>query len=1046
MNIPGFEFAGSRAWETPELVAINRLPMRPSMWPAAKLEVANNSPQDGNPWFRRLDGMWRFALATEPGAAPTGFESQEFDDSAWAEIAVPGLFTMQGFASPIYTNVQMPFRPHPPFVPQDNPTGLYRTTFSVPKAWRRRRTVLHFGGAESVLLVWVNGIAVGLSKDSRLAAEFDVTQHVRHGATNQLTAMVIRWSDASYIEDQDQWWQAGIHREVAIYSTESTFIADVYPTAHLNADNTSATFDVRVEIGYQGRTRPGEGWSVVAQLHTLAGKAIGTEMRAVVPHEAVPYSFEGHHVLLHQELKAVASWSHESPNLYRVVVTLIDPQGVTREVSALRVGFRRVEIRGKELLVNGAPVLIYGVNRHDFDQHTGRVVTAAQIRADLVLMKQFGFNAVRTAHSPNDPVLLDLCDELGMLVIDEANVESHALNFSLCHDGRYLEAVLQRGRRMVQRDKHHPSIIMWSLGNEAGYGAHHDALAGWIRHYDPSRPLHYEGAIMMDWNAGHAATDVLCPMYPEIWAIEHAARTADRPIILCEYSHAMGNSNGCLGEYFDAFHNNHGLQGGFIWEFWDHGLRQYLDNDGVPVPTTGVITDRWRWAYGGDFGERRHDANFVCDGLVWPDRLPKPAMWEHKFLARPLSTEIVGPRHSKVRITNRLFFTTSSWLKIRYQITVDGVSKATGTLKCAAIEPRATASIDLPVNWSSLPSGETIATFTYVAARAMSWCDRDFEVGHDQVILDRGSRNQAKSPPARDRAIAVPARHDNGSVTTITAQSIAVSFNRDCGALIGVTHKEQPILTTAPRLALWRAPVDNDGLKLSLGALTPFGRWRGWGLEDLTSTCKSARVTRRGSTFVLHSTHEIVGADAETKVLHTQRITVADNGALKFDHTVTIPDRFGDIPRLGTTFDLAPGFEMLQWYGDGPHECYPDRNRSALVAQHVSTVSDQYVPYVMPQEHGLHTNTRWATLTNSDSRVRLRIDAPTPFMFSALHHTPEQLTAALHDVELAANATTTVHIDHRHRGLGTASCGPDTLDRYKIKPGTYRWSWSLSST
>ena len=1017
--------------------------MRPSIWPAPSREVAVRAPHDSNPWFRSLNGHWRFAVAVDPDAAPVGFESADFDDTTWAQVAVPGLFTMQGFAAPIYTNVQMPFRPQPPFVPHDNPTGLYRTTFSVPKTWRTRRTILHFGGAESVLLVWVNGVAVGLSKDSRLAAEFDITEHIKPGRNNHLAAMVIRWSDASYVEDQDQWWQAGIHREVAIYSTQSTFIADVHPVANLAPGNTSGNLDVRVDLGYQGRTRPTADWVVVAQLETLAGKPVGTEMRATVPHEAVPYT-TGHRVQLHQAFNKIGAWSHEQPNLYRLVVTLVDPDGTETEVSALNIGFRRVEIRGKELLVNGAPILIYGVNRHDFDEHTGRVVTPAQIRADLVMMKQFGFNAVRTAHSPNDPVLLDLCDELGMLVIDEANIESHALNFSLCHDGRYLEAVLQRGRRMVQRDKHHPCIIMWSLGNESGYGAHHDALAGWIRHYDPSRPLHYEGAIMMDWNAGHSATDVLCPMYPEIWAIEHAARTADRPVILCEYSHAMGNSNGCLGEYFDAFRDTFGLQGGFIWEFWDHGLRQYLDETDRPLPTTGTTTNNWRWAYGGDFGERRHDANFVCDGMVWPDRSPKPAMWEHKYLARPMSAEVGGARRGNVRITNRLFFNDSSWLKVRYEVTVEGVVKARGVLKVGAIKPQATANIQLPVDWQALTSGETLVTLSYHSTRATSWCDRDFEVGHDQLVIDRGHRNAAQLAPQRLGNVAALTSNDEGAVTTIVAKTLAVSFDRDTGLIVDVSHRGQKILTSSPHIALWRAPVDNDGLKLALGTLTPFGRWREWGLDNLQSACESAKVTRSASGFGLRSTHTMRGANSDAQIRHDRRVTIEVDGSMHFVETVNIPEYFGDIPRIGTRFDIAPGFELLQWLGDGPHECYPDRNRSAVLGRHTSTVADQYVPYVMPQEHGLHTNTRWITLANPDAGMQVRIDSAQPFMFSALHHTPEQLTAALHDVELVANRSTTVHIDHAHRGLGTASCGPDTLEHYKIRPGRYRWAWTLT--
>ncbi len=1042
MQLLGFDLAGTRVWETPELVAINRLPMRPSVWPCPSREIAVASTSDGNPWLRSLDGQWRFALAERPEAAPADFMTRDFDDTDWSSVAVPGLFTMQGYGKPIYTNVQMPFRPQPPFVPVANPTGLYRTEFSVPRDWRGRRTVLHFGGAESVLLVWLNGVAVGLSKDSRLAAEFDVTDQLKIGRRNTLAVMVIRWSDASYVEDQDQWWQAGIHRSVAIHSTESTFIADIHTNATLSDDLSTGEFHATIALGYQGRTRPEEGWSVEVVLETLGGSRVGAPTRENIPHLQVPYDFVGHQATAQCTVRNVKAWSNETPNLYRVVVSLLAPDGSVREVSALRVGFRRVEIRGKELLVNNQPVQVYGVNRHDFDPDTGRVLSATQIRADLVLMKQFGFNAVRTSHSPNDPILLDLCDELGMLVVDEANVESHALNTSLCHDGRYLEAIMQRGRRMVQRDVNHPCIIMWSLGNESGHGASHDALAGWIRNYDPTRPLHYEGAIMMDWQAGHAATDVLCPMYPEIWAIEHAARTADRPVILCEYSHAMGNSNGCLGEYFDAFQNHYGLQGGFIWEFWDHGLRQYLDDSGAPVESTGVVTDRWRYAYGGDFGERRHDANFVCDGMVWPDRTPKPAMWEHKYLARPLASTVGGSRRGTIEIENRLFFRDSSWLRVKYAVEVDGVVSTRGRVAMDTIAPRSRAKVSLPIDWNALPKGETIVTLTYHVARATDWCEAGFEIGHDQIAIDRGAPNSPK-PAAPPGAMTVWTRNNHGSLTTVHGAGVSAHFDHTAGTLTRVEHNGRPILVEAPRLTLWRAPIDNDGLKLALGSLTPFGRWRNWGLDALQSSCTKVAFSRSGTAIIFTAHHDLVGTDPTAIIQHRQRITFGATGALRFDEEVRVPQRFADLPRVGIRFDLAPGYESLRYFGDGPHDCYPDRQRGARLALHAGAVADEYVPYIMPQEHGLHTNTRWIEL-QSPHAPKLRIDAPKPFMFSALHHTPEQLTHALHDVDLTPRTETTIHIDHAHRGLGTASCGPDTLAEYKVKPARFRWVWNLT--
>jgi beta-galactosidase len=965
--------------------------MRSPLWPAPDVATARAGARDGSPWFRRLDGSWRFTLADSPARVPHGFEQPEFDDSSWSRVAVPGCWTMQpppvvgdterGFDRPIYTNVQMPFRPQPPKVPDANPTGLYRTTVTVPREWRGRRVVLHFGGAESVLFVWLNGRAVGMSKDSRLAAEFDVTEHVQFGRRNSLCAMVVRWSDASYVEDQDQWWHAGIHREVVLYSTAPTYLADVEAVGGLASDLSTGTLDARIEVGWSPALRPEAGWQVELQIETLGRRRVARVPRMPVPWMAVPYEFEGHVVRAHLDLPDVERWTHETPSLYRAVVTLFDPSGAVREVAACRVGFRRVEVRGSSFLLNGEPITFFGVNRHDFDPDTGRVVTEEQMRADLVLLKQFGFNAVRTSHSPNDPRLLDLCDELGLLVVDEANIESHALNFSLVHDPRYRAQWMARGSRMVERDKNHPCVVMWSLGNESGYGAMHDALAAWIRARDGSRPVHYEGAIMTNWQGGHAATDVLCPMYPEIWAIEMAGGgpapdpslagvivPSDRPVILCEYSHAMGNSNGCLGEYFDAFEQYGPLQGGFIWEFWDHGLRQHLA-DGS-----------WRFAYGGDFAELRHDANFCCDGMVWPDRRPKPAMWEHRHLARPV---VVTPARGRVRITNRQWFRDLGWLRARVEVAVDGRVVQSAALAVPEVGPQESVTFDLPVDLAARPPGECIVTVRWTTARASAWAPAGHPVGHDQWSVGR---------PARAAAAARGRRRTRSSVSL------------------------DDVLASPPRLALWRAPIDNDGLKLALGPLSPFARWREWGLDTL----------------------------APPGVVHQTRTVAGDDGSITFHEHVVIPDHVGDLPRVGMRFDLVPGFEVLEWYGRGPHECYPDRSRGAALGRYRSTVTDEYVPYVMPQEHGLHIDARWLELRRESDGVRVRVNAPAPFMFSALHHTPEQLTEALHDVELVARAETTVHVDHAHRGLGTMSCGPDTLPKYKLGPGTYTWSWRLT--
>jgi beta-galactosidase len=501
---------------------------------------------------------------------------------------------------------------------------VYRTSATVPAAWDGRRVILHVGGAESVLAVWVDGVYVGMGKDSRLPTELDITDVLRGRRRFTLTCVVIRWSDASYVEDQDHWWMAGIHRPVFLRSVEDVHVADAQLQASWDPDAGRAAFRAKVTVGFAGGAEPAPGWRVAVALETLDGKPLlRAPLTGEVPSDRRPYLFAGHNVRVRADVPRAKPWSAEAPQLYRAVISLLGPDGEVREVVAQRVGFRTVEVGQRQLRINGQPVLIHGVNRHDHHPDTGKTVTVDDMRADLCSMKQHNLNAVRCSHYPNDDRFYDLCDELGLYVVDEANVESHAFILSLCRDPRYRQAILERGARMVERDKNHPSIVAWSLGNESGYGEAHDALAGWIRRYDPTRPLHYEGAVMGDLFAEAPCTDLVCPMYPEIdaivaWSAEAPARGDDRrPLIMCEYSHAMGSSNGSLSDYWDAIEANDGLQGGFLWEWKDHGLSAARElDDGTEVVF---------WAYGGQFGDEPNDANFVADGLVGPDGTPQPA-------------------------------------------------------------------------------------------------------------------------------------------------------------------------------------------------------------------------------------------------------------------------------------------------------------------------------------------------------------------------------------------------------------------------------------
>jgi beta-galactosidase len=1013
-------------WTEPALTSAGRLSMRSPLLPAPDVIHARAGARDGSPWFLRLDGRWRFSLADRPGAVPPGFTTRGYDDRAWAEVDVPGCWTMQGFDRPIYTNIAMPFPGMPPHVPDANPTGCYRTRFELPAAWAGRRVVLHVGAADSVLTVWINGHEVGFSKDSRLEAEFDVTAHVQAGP-NVLAATVVRWSDASYVEDQDQWWHAGITREVFLYATDQVYVVDVDVDATLDRAGTGGTLDARVTVGFAGNPEP--GWTVDARLETLGGRAAGKRMTGAVPVDVQPYVFAGHTVRLRTTLAKVAAWSAEQPHLYRLVVKLVDPAGADREVTACRVGFRTVTVDGRRLLVNGRPVLLRGVNRHDFDARTGRVVSDDSMRDDVVLMKQMGFNALRCSHAPNDPRLLDHCDELGLYVIDEANIEAHAFNESLADDPRYLAAWLDRGTRMVRRDKNHPSVIAWSLGNESGYGANHDALAGWIRRYDPTRPLHYEGAIMGRWDREQTATDIICPMYPEIADLVRWAEsgTGRGPLVMCEYSHAMGNSNGCLGEYWDAIEAHDGLQGGFVWEWWDHGLLQRRA-DGSE-----------RYAYGGDFGDEPNDVNFCIDGVVWPDRTPKPALFEHRHLALPVEVEARDARAGRIAITNRQDFSDLAWLQCRFELTVDGVVRLRGEVPLPDLAPGRTGTVTLPSRMPELAAGEEcLLTLYFATARALPWAPKGHELGWRQLRVRAGARTRTA------RWSGAETRQPREKHPVITTERTRAVLDHATGTLSSLRLGDHELLHSGPVLALWRAPTDNDGLKLAPHqGWKPLGRWRRAGLDVLTRTVEGIRIQqRRNGTVVVDVRHRLTGRDAEAPITEKQTWTFLPGGDVVVDEDVRVPPAIDDLPRVGVTLAMPEGHDRLLWYGRGPHESYPDRARGAAIGRWHGTVAEQYVPYVMPQEHGGHADTRWAVLA-SPAGPGLLLGAGEPFQLNASHLTPSDLTAATHAEELVSRAETFVHLDHRHRGLGTLSCGPDTLPQYRVGAGRHRWTWRL---
>jgi beta-galactosidase len=1067
-----------------------------------------------------LDGTWRFELFATPGQALDA-------DGLRARIAVPGCWTLQEFDDvhgvhdlPHYTNVQMPWPGRPPHPPADrNPTGVYEREVEVPAGWAGRRVVLHVGAAESVLLARVNGTDVGIGKDSHLASEFDVTEHVAPGTVATIRLTVVKWSDATYIEDQDEWWHGGLTRSVFLYATAPVHLAHVHVVADLSTPGATAggapvaapllegaTADgllrVDVHVGAPGDDVP-EGWSARVRLtggpdldETVpvppsgpvdspgqranspltaleAGRiqylrAAGAELdprEAAVGAmiEAARRPLGMGRLRFETTLPGITPWTAELPHLYDLEVTLHAPDDAAVERTTYRIGFRRVEIVGNDLLVNGVRVMIRGVNRHDFDPVHGRTIAAERFRDDLRVMKQFGFNAVRTSHYPNDPALLDAADELGLFVIDEADIECHAYAHHVAGMPEYTAAFVDRVSRMVRRDVNHPSVILWSLGNESGYGANHDAAAGWVRREDPTRPLHYEGAIMFDWGGPQTASDIACPMYATIESMVAHARSGRQrhPLIQCEYSHAMGNSNGNLADYWHAFETTPGLQGGFIWEFWDHGILQRLPGAapgaGLPagkagrvpaLPGGGLPARGYRWAYGGDFGDEPNDGNFVADGMVFPDRTPKPAMHEHRALASPVrilpGDDPAGAPRAVV-LENRQDVRDLSWLRAEWFLLSDGPD-------------RPGLAVTVPCELPDLPAGGTarLEVPADLLARYADEADEDAEAWLTLRVYAR-----ADSPRAAAGAVVaepqVPLRAEHRELLTRADSGPDGDDGGDAGASAAPTeglvdHEGllvHPMLAAAPRLALWRAPTDND----RIGGMAR--RWAELGLDRLERRLVS--VQERDDAVVV--TADVV-TGAGHMVRHTQTVTPLD-GAVLVEELAVVPAVLDDLPRVGTVLELRADAEaeVLHWFGGGPFETYPDRRAAATVGVYERGVDELFTPYVRPQESGgLDGVRRFVLGTRSDGEPPagadpaqrwtgwdpvLTVDLDEPRQVSVTRYRAHDLATATHSDELVPRPEVVVHVDAAHRGLGTASCGPDTLAEYRLAPGEYHWSYVL---
>ena len=1009
-----------RDWESPELLHRNREPARATFFPFADAASARTGQREASPLFQLLNGQWRFLYVARPELVPAAFETETFVADKWASMPVPDCWQMHGYGKPNYTNVNYPYPVDPPFVPDENPVGLYRKAFTVPESWRGKQVFVTFEGVCAGFHLWVNGRQVGFSKGSHMPAEFNITPFIR-GGENLIAVEVFQWTDGSYLEDQDMWRLNGIFRDVYLTARPTAHIRDVSIRTTLDAACKDAALDVAVQLRNLGE-KPA-ACALTATLIDPAGRVVrefpvGGPLN-VPPGPDVP-------ALTLLPVAAPLKWSAEEPNLYTLVLTL-SVGGQPVEVIRQSVGFRQIAIRDGLFLVNGVPIKVQGVNRHDTHPDLGYAVPLETMLRDATLMKQHNVNTVRTSHYPNDPKWMDICDRFGIYVVDEADLETHGFGYTLpdipARRPEWTKAFVERAERLYERDKNHPCVIMWSLGNEAGYGPNHDAMAAWLRKADPTRPIHYE-------RAGEApAVDVVSTMYPGvIHLIEQGRKTDPRPYFMCEYAHAMGQGPGNLKEYWDAIRAHPRLLGGCIWEWVDHGVRTRNEKGEEYI------------AYGGDFGDKPNDANFCIDGLNFPDRIPHTGLIEYKKIIEPVHVEAVDLAAGKVRIENRYFFRSLSHLRATWRLLRDGETVAEGALPALDIAAGQSREVVIPFRApASTDCGEYFLNIDFALTESTPWADAGYVVAREQLAVS-GVAQPPSAVSVAVSGVAQPALTTEESATSLTLRGVdfRLVFDRLAGTLGAWEYMGAPLLLSGPRLNLWRAPTDNDKrMKLE---------WMTAGLDRMQHRINEVRVVSRDADCVTVAVETVLAAYSLRPAFRCDYLyRVHASGDVVIETHVTplpLPAPIPHLPRLGLQLRLPGALDRIAWYGRGPHESYVDRKESAFVGLWRGTVQEQFVNYVYPQENGNKSDVRWAALTDI-SGVGLLVSGMPLINVSAHHYSTENLTKALHTYGLVRLNETVLNLDHAQCGLGSNSCGPMPLDQYMLRAAETRFSVRL---
>ena len=1046
-------------WENPEMFNINREDPHATLISFRDEQTALDAVTTNSPDYLSLDGKWKFDYANTPTERPSWFFKDDYDIRDWKEIDVPSNWQMKGYDVPVYTNIPFPFVAYrqiygvrdlkyneqnsgraekivPPYIPQDwNPVGSYKRTFKIPGDWKDKEVFLHFGAVSSAFYVWVNEELVGYSEDSKVPAEFNITKYLKRG-NNSLAVEVYRWSDGSYLEDQDFWRLSGIQRTVFLHARPKTFIRDFFAKGDLENDYNDGL--LKFDVSLKGLAGTNDEYIMDVSLFDGIEK-IYTEAKDIKLQDGKGT------VSFSKSFPGIKKWSAESPALYSLVLSLKEKNGNLLESVSSRIGFRKVEIIDSRLLVNGVAIYIKGTNLHEHHDTNGHVIDEATLLKDIRVMKSNNINAVRTSHYPQQELWYDLCDKYGLYLVDEADIESHGMGYNkdvtLGDKPEWEGAHLDRMTRMVERDKNHPSVIIWSLGNEAGDGRNFLNGYKWIKERDNTRPVQYERA-EQSTNTTERHTDIWCPMYAGIGYIEEYAKDPknDRPLIMCEYAHAMGNSTGNLQDYWDVIEKYPKLQGAFVWDWVDQGILK-----------TGENGEKY-WTYGGDYGElgMPSDGNFCLNGLVWPDRTPHPGLSEVKKVYQYVGFEPVDLNNGLIRITNKYDFTNLSEFVFDWEVESDGRVIQSGKIPVPDLKPKVGLNFMVPVSKiEPVPGAEYFLNLRFSRTDGWNYVPENHIYATAQFKLPV----EGKPVIVSEDNLAVLQTKTTDRKLEISGTDMNIAFDLGTGRLISFNYKGKELIIKGPEPDFWRPPTDNDyGYNMDM----LLGIWQKAGERTIVTKAdisqpQLGKVLVTFNYDIPDANGKKIGGYATTFTIYGSADVVVKNQFSK------LTDNIPEVPRMGMQMQLPGDFSNLRWLGRGPHENYIDRKTSADVGLYESTVADQYTPYIRPQENGYKTETRWLSLTD-DNGNGILVNGYPLICFAALNNihddfeSPGKLsqyrkdakTANTHTIDVKPRDLVNLNVDMGQMGVGgDNSWGAPVHLQYRLTDKKYEYSFRI---